>query len=56
VQRTIHNCEFCNAARTAPGSVLTQFGHVAGGLAEIAKKIAAFAGGLESREETPDGR
>jgi hypothetical protein len=61
VQRTICNCEFCNAARTTPGSVLTQFEQVGGRRAQTAKKIAAkkiaaLAGGHESREETPNGR
>jgi hypothetical protein len=43
VQRTIRNCIFCNAARTKPGNLLSQFSHVGGGGAEIAKKKAALA-------------
>jgi hypothetical protein len=53
VQRTIRNSDFCNAARTNAGIVLSQFGHVAGGPAQNAKKIAAFAGGLSPGRKRP---
>jgi hypothetical protein len=65
VQRTIRNCIFCNAAKTEAGIALSEFGQDGGWAAQIVegsgkntrarqvKKIAAFVGGFESREETP---
>jgi hypothetical protein len=55
VQRTIRNCDFCNAARTKLGIAMSQFKQVASHRAAIAQKKAAFKGGVSPGRKRPTG-